>query len=406
MQRPVPDPDHARRRGRPPRLRRLPPVQPPHGPRAGEPNWPPSTPPSSGAGQPRRHLRTAGDHRRRTGATARHVGRPELPAGTECGIVGVRRRDGVPTSQCRRQEMRTDAVAAVPGARGLPGGDADLLHHPGPAGDPRPRRGPPRARARTTTSRPSAILNAAGLAVPHWPVEWGGRDWTPLQRHIWREEMQLASRAGAARLQRQHDRPGDRGLRLPGAEGALPAADGEPRHLVVPGLLRARRRLRPRLAAHHRGARRRRLGRQRPEDLDHARPVRRLDLLPGPHRPDRREEAARHLAAALPDGLPRRHAAPDRADRRRLRGQRGVLRGRPRARREPRRRGEPGLGLRQVPARQRARRHRPRRRDQAAARPGQGARPGDHGRRRPARSTTRSSPRASPSSRTSCSPWS
>ena len=37
------------------------------------------------------------------------------------------------------------------------------------------------------------ILNAAGLAVPHWPVEWGGRDWTPLQRHIWREEMQLAS---------------------------------------------------------------------------------------------------------------------------------------------------------------------------------------------------------------------
>jgi alkylation response protein AidB-like acyl-CoA dehydrogenase len=36
------------------------------------------------------------------------------------------------------------------------------------------------------------ILNAAGLAVPHWPVEWGGKDWTPLQRHIWREEMQLA----------------------------------------------------------------------------------------------------------------------------------------------------------------------------------------------------------------------
>jgi alkylation response protein AidB-like acyl-CoA dehydrogenase len=36
------------------------------------------------------------------------------------------------------------------------------------------------------------ILNAAGLAVPNWPVEWGGRDWTPLQRHIWHEEMQLA----------------------------------------------------------------------------------------------------------------------------------------------------------------------------------------------------------------------
>ena len=36
-------------------------------------------------------------------------------------------------------------------------------------------------------------LNAAGLAVPHWPVEWGGRGWSPLRRHIWHEEMQRAS---------------------------------------------------------------------------------------------------------------------------------------------------------------------------------------------------------------------
>ncbi|MFT4187539.1 MAG: acyl-CoA dehydrogenase family protein [Aeromicrobium sp.] len=37
------------------------------------------------------------------------------------------------------------------------------------------------------------VLNAAGLAVPGWPVEWGGRDWTQLQRHLWHEEMQLAA---------------------------------------------------------------------------------------------------------------------------------------------------------------------------------------------------------------------
>jgi alkylation response protein AidB-like acyl-CoA dehydrogenase len=37
------------------------------------------------------------------------------------------------------------------------------------------------------------VLNAAGLAVPHWPVEWGGKGWSPLQRHIWHEEMQLAN---------------------------------------------------------------------------------------------------------------------------------------------------------------------------------------------------------------------
>jgi hypothetical protein len=36
------------------------------------------------------------------------------------------------------------------------------------------------------------VMNAAGLAVPNWPVEWGGKDWTPLQKHLWHEEMQLA----------------------------------------------------------------------------------------------------------------------------------------------------------------------------------------------------------------------
>ncbi|WP_244929903.1 acyl-CoA dehydrogenase family protein [Nocardioides sp. W7] len=36
-------------------------------------------------------------------------------------------------------------------------------------------------------------LNAAGLAVPHWPEEWGGRGWSDLQRHLWTEEMQAAA---------------------------------------------------------------------------------------------------------------------------------------------------------------------------------------------------------------------
>ncbi|MEV6095787.1 acyl-CoA dehydrogenase family protein [Nocardia sp. NPDC051981] len=37
------------------------------------------------------------------------------------------------------------------------------------------------------------ILNENGLAVPKWPVRWGGRDWSPMQLHIWEDEMQLAS---------------------------------------------------------------------------------------------------------------------------------------------------------------------------------------------------------------------
>jgi alkylation response protein AidB-like acyl-CoA dehydrogenase len=35
-------------------------------------------------------------------------------------------------------------------------------------------------------------MNAAGIAVPGWPVEWGGQDWSPLRRHMWGVEMQLA----------------------------------------------------------------------------------------------------------------------------------------------------------------------------------------------------------------------
>jgi hypothetical protein len=36
------------------------------------------------------------------------------------------------------------------------------------------------------------ILNEHGLAVPNWPVEWGGKNWSATQLQIWSEEMQLA----------------------------------------------------------------------------------------------------------------------------------------------------------------------------------------------------------------------
>src|ERR1700730_7136741 len=36
------------------------------------------------------------------------------------------------------------------------------------------------------------ILNDHGLAVPNWPVEWGGKDWAPAQHQILLDEMQLA----------------------------------------------------------------------------------------------------------------------------------------------------------------------------------------------------------------------
>ena len=35
-------------------------------------------------------------------------------------------------------------------------------------------------------------LNAHGRAVPHWPREWGGQDWTPVQLYLCQDEMQQA----------------------------------------------------------------------------------------------------------------------------------------------------------------------------------------------------------------------
>ncbi|MBS7707991.1 acyl-CoA dehydrogenase family protein [Chelatococcus asaccharovorans] len=37
------------------------------------------------------------------------------------------------------------------------------------------------------------ILNARDWAVPHWPLEWGGQPWTPIQRYIFTEELLQAA---------------------------------------------------------------------------------------------------------------------------------------------------------------------------------------------------------------------
>ena len=36
------------------------------------------------------------------------------------------------------------------------------------------------------------ILNAKGWAVPHWPKQWGGTGWGPVELYIFRDEMQQA----------------------------------------------------------------------------------------------------------------------------------------------------------------------------------------------------------------------
>ena len=33
-------------------------------------------------------------------------------------------------------------------------------------------------------------LNARGWAVPHWPVQWGGTNWSAIEHHIFQDELQ------------------------------------------------------------------------------------------------------------------------------------------------------------------------------------------------------------------------
>ncbi|MBU8544940.1 MULTISPECIES: acyl-CoA dehydrogenase family protein [Roseomonadaceae] len=50
-----------------------------------------------------------------------------------------------------------------------------------------------RALAREDYVTSQRILHAKGLATPNWPVQWGGQDWTPVQRYIYVEELQAAA---------------------------------------------------------------------------------------------------------------------------------------------------------------------------------------------------------------------
>ena len=87
------------------------------------------------------------------------------------------------------------------------------------------------------------------------------------------------ARRGAAAHRRHRDRDGradDHRARHRGAEGALPRAAPLRGGDLVPGLLRARRGLRPRRRADELDARRRALRRQRPEGVVVVRPPRRL----------------------------------------------------------------------------------------------------------------------------------
>ena len=116
-----------------------------------------------------------------------------------------------------------DEAGAVRRGRRVPRGDADLLHHRGPAGDPRHRghrrradQGPDRREpADPQRGRPRRAALAGGVGRPGLVPA--------ASPHLARGDA-AGLRAAPAGVQRLDGRPGDRGVRLAGAEGALPAA--------------------------------------------------------------------------------------------------------------------------------------------------------------------------------------
>ena len=142
------------------------------------------------------------------------------------------------------------------------------------------RRASPRCGAPGTVSSPTrgtrrspGPRSTAGAAPGSW------------SRSCFAEEMHRAGAPGTRQRDRplQH-RPGDHRVRHRGAEGAAPAAHAPRRRHLVPGLLGARRGLRPRVAAVPGRARRRPLRGQRAEDVELARPRRELVRAPRAHR--------------------------------------------------------------------------------------------------------------------------
>ena len=143
-------------------------------------------------------------------------------------------------------------------------------------------------------------------------------------------------RAGDPRRdRRRHARPDDHRARQRRAEAALPRADAARRRGLVPAVLRAGRRLRPRRHPVARAAGGRRLlAPLRPEGVDDERAVRRLRAAARAHRPGRAQAQGPHDVRRA-DGRRGRDDPPAAPDLRRARVQRGLLR-----------RREAGAGLR------------------------------------------------------------
>ena len=159
------------------------------------------------------------------------------------------------------------------------------------------------------------ILYKKGWIVPHWPVEYGGTGWTITQRYIWNEENARAETSPLLPF----------GLSMVGPV-IYTFGNEEQKKRFLPGILSGddwwcQGYSEPGsgsdlAAAHQGGARRRPLHRQWRQDLDDAGAIRRLDVLPRPHRSER-QGAGGHLLPADRHEDAGHHRPPDHYDGRR-----------------------------------------------------------------------------------------
>ena len=222
------------------------------------------------------------------------------------------------------------------GGRGFPHGScaAIWIARSRPSGA---RRGSGRRSTRTRRSRMRRQWERekaeAGFAGIDWPVEYGGRGGTPGMQAVYDQEMIAAGAPRSANgLGLNYLAPTLAAIGTDRAEAGTDPAVAVQRHHLGAGLQRTRRRLGPGRDPHQRRARRRRVRRERSEDLDHPGQVRRPGLRAGPHRT--RLRAPRGAVAAADRHPPaRRRGTSAQDDERRGGVRRTVLHRCPRARR-------------------------------------------------------------------------